>query len=436
MPKNICYLLILLFFASQLVWAENPSMDLKLASKYFQETEKLCKNNITLWNMSLYGPILFVDGENRTVVTNQPDKEGLLEAKGDVFIGTLPKEVTIANTTTDWAGVKWSMVKWPLPEERQPREQLITHELFHRIQSDLGLDVNETQNKHLESKIGRTWLRLEWRALERALQQEGKAKQIAINDALYFREYRRALFNGSTLEENSLEINEGLAEYTGIKLSSTSPKEFAAMASYSLRESHRKTTYVRSFAYASGAAYGCLLDQLNFNWRKSITKDSDLGKLLKKQLKIKFLSFSEKEAILRAMNYDGEELIALEAKRGLLRKQQIEKYRLQLVEKEVLIIPLGNKINYSFNPNNLVILEGFGTVYPTMEVVDEWGVLRVFEGALLFQENGRLTKLHLTKPDNPDSSPLQGNGWKLELKPGWKLVVAERKGDFKIEKQK
>ncbi|MBL8195574.1 MAG: hypothetical protein JNM06_17420 [Blastocatellia bacterium] len=435
MLKNICILLILFFFTGQLVLAESPSIDLKIASRYFQETEELCKKNKTLWNVPLYGPILFVDPESRMIVANQADKKGLLKAKDGVFLGVLPKEVTIANTAVDWAGNKWSMVKWPLPEERQPREQLITHELFHRIQSELGLITKEAQNKHLESKIGRIWLRLEWQALEKALYQEGIEQQKAIKDAIYFREYRRSLFNNSWIEENYLEINEGLAEYTGIKLSSKSPKEFAFIAGYNLKQAHRKPSYTRSFAYASGPAYGCLLDRIIPSWKKSINKDSDLAKLLQTTLKINFASLSEKEAILRATNYDGEELIALETKRDLLYQERATKYLSQLVEKEIFIIPLGDKVSYSFNPNNLLVLENIGTVYPTMEVIDEWGILEVFDGALVFQENGKLTKLHITKPVDPVSKTLQGNGWKLDLKAGWKIVPAERNGDFKLEKE-
>lgn len=435
MLKNICILLILFFFTGQLVLAESPSIDLKIASRYFQETEELCKKNKTLWNVPLYGPILFVDPESRMIVANQADKKGLLKAKDGVFLGVLPKEVTIANTAVDWAGNKWSMVKWPLPEERQPREQLITHELFHRIQSELGLITKEAQNKHLESKIGRIWLRLEWQALEKALYQEGIEQQKAIKDAIYFREYRRSLFNNSWIEENYLEINEGLAEYTGIKLSSKSPKEFAFIAGYNLKQAHRKASYTRSFAYASGPAYGCLLDRIIPSWKKSINKDSDLAKLLQTTLKINFASLSEKEAILRATNYDGEELIALETKRDLLYQERATKYLSQFVEKEIFIIPLGDKVSYSFNPNNLFVLENIGTVYPTMEVIDEWGILEVFDGALVFQENGKLTKLHITKPVDPVSKTLQGNGWKLDLKAGWKIVPAERNGDFKLEKE-
>ena len=63
------------------------------------------------------------------------------------------------------------------------------------------------------------------------------------------------------------------------------------------------------------------------------------------------------------------------------------------------------------------------------------GNFRSFYGALVFQENGKLTKLHITKPVDLVSKTLQGNGWKLDLKAGWKIVPAERNGDFKLEKE-
>ena len=43
------------------------------------------------------------------------------------------------------------------------------HELFHRIQPDLGLMTISGNNAHLDTVEGRVWLRLEWRALARAL---------------------------------------------------------------------------------------------------------------------------------------------------------------------------------------------------------------------------------------------------------------------------
>jgi hypothetical protein len=216
-----------------------------------------------------HGPMLLVDPESRGVVANQADNEGKLGPQGDVFVGTLPEEINIANTATNWAGVDWTMIMWPLPEERRSRLRLMTHELFHRIQDEIGLASSDVSNRHLDSQDGRIWLRLEWRALERALEEQGTARREAIADAVYFRRYRQSLFSGSAAEECALESNEGIAEYTGLKLSSRSDGEFVTRAACSLQQSGNAQSFVRSFAYSSGPAYGALLDVERIQWRSA-----------------------------------------------------------------------------------------------------------------------------------------------------------------------
>ena len=47
------------------------------------------------------------------------------------------------------------------------RHVTLAHELFHRIQSGLGLTRPEAGNRHLDTLEGRYLLQLEWRALAR-----------------------------------------------------------------------------------------------------------------------------------------------------------------------------------------------------------------------------------------------------------------------------
>ena len=54
--------------------------------------------------------------------------------RGEIFRGRLPDEINIANTATDWAGVKWTMMMLPLPEDAGRRAALLAHEMWHRIQ--------------------------------------------------------------------------------------------------------------------------------------------------------------------------------------------------------------------------------------------------------------------------------------------------------------
>src|SRR5437763_6171448 len=184
--------------------AQSSAIDTKLAQQYFRQLEQTSdRDGGKTWGLSLYGPILFVDPGSGSIVANQADDENKLVAGDGVFIGTLPKDISPANTAIDWAGVHWTMVMWPVSEFRQPRERLLLHECFHRLQEKLGLPARDAVNAHLDTLNGRIWIQMEWRALERALRQIGPARNAAIADALLFRTYRRSLFPDATRNENA-----------------------------------------------------------------------------------------------------------------------------------------------------------------------------------------------------------------------------------------
>ncbi|HMF16664.1 MAG TPA: hypothetical protein VKE98_05620, partial [Gemmataceae bacterium] len=70
-------------------------------------------------------------------MANRPDPQGALKPKDGVWTGTFPDNLNPANTAIDWLGVRWTMVMWPVNDFRQPRERLLVHECFHRIQEGL-----------------------------------------------------------------------------------------------------------------------------------------------------------------------------------------------------------------------------------------------------------------------------------------------------------
>ena len=72
-----------------------------------------------LWGIPLYGLTLFVDAATRRVVANQADLEGRLTASGEVFVGSVPANLPVANMSVEWAGVRWAMVLWPPPDDRR-----------------------------------------------------------------------------------------------------------------------------------------------------------------------------------------------------------------------------------------------------------------------------------------------------------------------------
>jgi hypothetical protein len=438
---SILMVLAGLFLIPQYVFAQG-GIDLARARQYFQEARALCeKDGGKLWGVSLCGPMIFADPATRMVAANQADGEGKLTAKEAVFTGRLPDEENMSNTATTWAGVKWTMVLWPLPEDALARARLMMHELFHRIQDDLGLAMQNPSNAHLDSREGRIWLQLEWRALRKALLESGEARQQAVADALLFRARRRKLFPSAT-QEDSLEMNEGLAEYTGVKLRGTPDTETIAYFAKRMESAANSPSFVRSFAYFTGPAYGLLLDAAGANWRKELKASSNLGLRLQTAYGVEKRADLATLAEVRAKVYDGDALRAAEIVRENERNQQIAKYRARLVDGPVLVLPVLEKLSFSFDPYNLLPLDEQRTIYPTTRVTDVWGILEVSDGALFVRGSAGITRVVVAAPVDANARPpfgsaqgkLRGDGWTLELAPGWTLAPGERKGDFVLRK--
>src|SRR5215472_5098888 len=137
-----------LFFS--IAAAQGQTIDHALAKQYFNEARGICTRDAgKLWGKSLCAPMIFTDARTHAVVANQADAESQLKAEDGVFTGKLSGEIDIANTAINWAGVHWTMVSWPLPETPIVRARLMMHELFHRLQDDLGLPANNPANAHL-----------------------------------------------------------------------------------------------------------------------------------------------------------------------------------------------------------------------------------------------------------------------------------------------
>lgn len=403
------------------VFAQWQDRDLELAGRYFTEAEALSeKDGGSHWGTKLQGPMIFVERSSRSVVANQMDKKGLLKARKGVFVGTLPDSAMVANTATEWSGVKWTMILWPLPTDPQDRARLMAHEMWHRIQGDLGLPAANPANGHLDTRDGRVWLQLEWRALASALSKSGDARREAIEDAVTFRAKRREVFPDGGAEEVALEMNEGLAEYTGVSVSAGNAGDAARLAIDALdRAPSANDTFVRSFAYASGPAYGLLLDELTPGWREDLKPTHDLGDLLRAAIHMRPPPTAQlqREASRRAKRYDSDELFQAEDERERHRQEVLAAYRAKFVDGPVLTLPFV-KMQIQFDPHNLVPLDDVGTVYPTMRISDAWGILTVTDGGLV---DAAWRKAIVAAPGDISERPLSGDGWELQLNDGWSV---------------
>jgi hypothetical protein len=201
-----------------------------------------------------------------------------------------------------------------------------------------------------------------------------------------------------------------------------------AYATYDLSAFVTAPTFVRGFAYATGPAYGLLLDQSRSAWRGKLNSGARLDELLSDASGAAGASakpaadLSKREAV-----YDDGGLRAAELEHEDARLARQAALRAKLVDGPVLILPL-HHTEYQFNPQTLVPLGEAGTVYPTARLATAWGVLTVTGDVLLSKD---MTVAHvsaagidLAKATSPD--------WRLELKPGWKVVSASRPGDFMV----
>ncbi len=385
-----------------------------VARRVFDETRIASEDDGgRLWGKPLYGPMLLVDPTTRYAVGNVPDGAGFLKQDGSLFVGTLPVSVVIANTATEWNKVRWTMVMWSSIGARSvSRRRLLLHECFHRIQNDLALPAGSADNPHMDSLEGRYWFLLELRALAAALRDENRPS--AISDALAFRARRQALFPAAAVNERALENNEGLAEYTGVVLRGTSDQETRLFMARSLDALDRQSSFVRSFAYSTGPAYGLLLDIASPDWRRAYKPSDDLAITLGRNA----VAIPADDPAARAASYGGAALRVEEEQRAREQNERIAKYRARLVDGATIQIAVDGS-SYGFDPYTVTPLGEAGTVYPTLDVTGAWGRITTESGARI---TGNWKTLVFGVEDRA----------RLTLNPGWTLKAGSRAGDLLV----
>lgn len=419
MKKQLAiFVLVLLCGCTQKAKISVPEVDLNMAKVALTEFEDVLKNdNSKLWNHSLRGPILFVNPQTRTLVANEQDADGDLILSADLYTGILPESQNIANTAVGWNGTYWTMVFFPLPEEKADRLSLLAHESFHRIQPEIGFDsLFEIQSSHLDTEKGRVFLKMEVEALKKALNSKDYNKHI--KNAILFRDYRYQLFPEAKKAENTLELIEGLAEYTGVILSGRNEEELVTYLRSRLDQLNDVPSFIRSFAYYTIPVYGYFMRKTDEKWNLSITRLTNLSDFISEFFNVKRSELSEKDIREIGKEYDITSISEFENNREIAKQEQISNYKVSLLGDNVMEISF-EKMQISFNPNNLIPLDTFGTVYPNLRISDSWGILEVDScGALVTN----WSKVTVSGPVSISDTLISGRGWKLKLESEWKLV--------------
>jgi hypothetical protein len=404
--------------------ANAQQIDTGRAFSALRDAKAACEGDRgVLWRRDLCGPIALVDRQTRLVIANDTVAGQHFLKVGDAYVTTLPEAQYVANTSFAWGGRMWTMVALPLPRDRYARVDLVMHEVFHREQQALGLRQVDALNNQLDMRAGRTWLRLEYRALARALESllDRTVARHHAESALLFRAQRRSLYPGSDSLEATLEIQEGLPEYTGQRLAMQVTGEGTPRVAKYVRDYESTPTFVRAFAYGTGPALGVLLDDFSPNWRDTIRVTRDQGLLLARAINFRAPANLTKAAMARAQEYGWEEVDRSEASRDSARAPAMRDYRARLADGPTITLRQSrDSLSWSYDPTELVGFDLSSAVYPSGNFSAGWGKLTVDHGGVLVQND--FSRIRVGTPPTAiptDSRDIKGEGWALTLNPGW-----------------
>jgi hypothetical protein len=193
-----------------------------------------------------------------------------------------------------------------------------------------------------------------------------------------------------------------------------------------LTEFQSYPTFIRSFAYMTTPIYGYLLSQKDKYWNRQITDTTDLTDFFIKAFKLNVPVTLCHECMNQ---YGLDKITAEENKREEAKGNRIADYKRMFITEPHFEIPL-EKMNISFDPRNPVPLEEYGTVYPTMRISDNWGVLTVKEGALLGKKWDKVT---VSQPVQISQERVSGNGWILELNKSYTIIKNDNSFILKLK---
>jgi len=395
------------------------------ASRCFKDIEEICKrDNGKLWGKNLYGPIMFVERVTRRIVANQPDNEGLLKSKDGVYTGIYPKELVLSNAPVKFGGTQFAMVPLPAEEDEYRIKTRAIHSLFHLFQENEGVIASTFNSTNMDEKEARLWIKLEWKALRKAINTNGEDRQLAIRDALIFRGSNRELYHKYAADENRFETYEGLTTFTYTLLCANSPEEFKSRLFENLDRIYSMQSYARSYGFIHGALYASLLYDKRYDLKKIKSDSFDLGNTVKELYNIDLPVICRDVAGSLAVNYDIESVNKEEEKRDKDIKESIHSQISIFTEKPVVFLELESPY-FDFEPEDIHSLDTLGTLYNSMRVSDNWGKLTVDKGGCLVSNNLKFIRI-TAKAFKADKNHISGDGWHLILNSEWELVPVDQ----------
>jgi hypothetical protein len=379
---------------------------------------------ISLGNVSWMG----IDGD-RILLTTDPGRPGYAPDRQGLWAGPRPRDFALGSSSVEWAGRRWAASEFTFHDSDAAAVRELLHEAWHAVvQPQLFSDLTRTETSGvpgadlLDTAQGRIWLRLETVALARALTLVGTNDEwrSAAADALLFRR-RRGLdaTAAEAMREEHLDIAEGMAEYTGWRLSGASPEALAVH----VRElpDGDEVSWVRSFPYHTGPAYGYLLDATGHAWRTQLLVVKSLQALLGESVLDQDLTAAE----ARGEAYGLEGVRLHEIAREQRQRAKVGALRNRFAAPRVLRIRW-QRNGLTFRPSQVTPLD-IGTVYRHVAWRSPDGCELVApDGALVTPDWSEiwvpLDASTLTGGDPPlPPATVAGDGWTLRVTDAWQI---------------
>jgi hypothetical protein len=418
--KKWIFIYVLVILAGCKEKVQETYLTSEKATACFKDIEEACKRDAgNLWGKNLYGPLMFIDRTSRKIIANQPDIDGLLKLKDGNYTGLYPRENIINTTTISFGGTLFGMTALPNEEDNYRIKTRGIHALFHSFQQMEGMNPENFNIIIMDEKEARLWMKLEWKALKKAIDSEGEDQTLAIRDALIFRGSNRESYPKYADQGNRFETYEGLATFTYTLLASNSPEEYKTRLFEYLDRIYSFQSYARSYGFIHGALYATLLHAKGFDFKAITTDTIDLGNLVRELYRIELPVKCRDVAGSIALHYSIEDIYKEEEQRLQDIRDRLNNQVSVFTEKPVVLLELESPY-FDFEPEDVHYLDTLGTLYHTLRVSDNWGKLTVDKGDCLVSNNYKYLRI-TAKGLRTDKNHLNGEGWQIIMNEGWEI---------------
>jgi len=395
------------------------------AREYFKKIEAVCdSDNGRLWGKNLYGPVMFVDRTTRKIVANYPDKEGILKEKEGIYTGLFPRENIINNTALQFGGTLFGMAPLPVEEDEFRIVTRAVHCLFHRYQDSTGFTSSGYNTGNMDERNARVWLKLEWKALRKAIDSDGPDQQVAVRDALIFRGTSDELYQTFTRDRIRFETYEGLSTFTYLKLTTNSPGEYKTRLFENLDRVYKLTSYARTYGSIHGTLYATLMDDKGFDFKTIRSEDTDMSDIVRILYGVTLPEVCRDVAGSLALNYDYETIKEEEARHEQEINERLTRTVSTFTDKPVVYFELISPY-FDFEPEDIRPLGSHGTLYNQIRVSDNWGKLTVEKGGCLVSNTFKYLRIP-ARGFTANKNRVEGEGWHLILNSDYEIVLVEQ----------